>query len=246
MSDDTIDRDDPAMVEQRAAQRDPWVMYLVVRSDLERSSREVLLAAAEATVRCWDTLAGAEPHREAFSAWSARSFRKVSVRAKGKHWDRLLREYAGACGIARGEPLVCALVPRLRSENDAFLRGLQVYNPADARPFEPTPRDQMDPCAMLFACNPAVPMSLGKSVAQVGHAVLMCAMSAFAQRNSRLFHEWRERGHPSALLPFDAQSWALVRGAEGSVTVRDAGLTEVIPGSETVCAAPPGSVDRLR
>lgn len=246
MSDDTIDRDDPALVEQRAAQRDPWVMYLVVRSDLPCASSEVLLAAAEATVRCADTLALTPEHREAFAAWGERSFRKVSVRAKGKHWERLLREYPGACGLSRGEPLVCALVPRLRSANDAFLRGLQVYNPVDARPFEPTPLEAIDPRAMLFACNPSVPMSLGKSVAQVGHAVLICATSAFALQNPSVFEGWRDAGYPSAMLPFDAPTWAVAKRARGSITVRDAGLTEVIPGSETVCAVPPGMLSTGR
>lgn len=234
--------------EQRAAQLDPWVMYLVVRSDLDRTPAEVLLAAAEACVRVVHERAATDAHRAAFSEWSARSFRKVSVRAKGKHWDKLLREYApreGAIATARAEPVVCALVPRKRSTNDAFLKGLQVYNPSDAGPVEPTYAHEIKPPAdapapMLFALNPAVPMSLGKAVAQVGHAVLMCATSAFAQQNTELFQRWIDAGYPCALLPRAPLVWERARSLRGSMTVRDAGLTEVAPGSETVCAIAPG------
>ncbi|MFO0557825.1 MAG: aminoacyl-tRNA hydrolase [Polyangiales bacterium] len=234
--------------EQRAAQLDPWVMYLVVRSDLDRTPAEVLLAAAEATARVVDELSDTDAHRAAFSEWSARSFRKVSVRAKGKQWERLLREHcacspsAAALGFAREEPLVCALVPRKRSANDAFLRGLQVYNPTDLGPVEPTltheikiDDDARD--AMVFALNPAVAMSLGKSVAQVGHAVLMCATSAFARERPALVERWAERGYPCEILPREPAVWQRAKSAPGSITVRDAGLTEVTPGSETVRAA---------
>jgi peptidyl-tRNA hydrolase len=219
-------------------------MYLVVRSDLSRTPAEVLLAAAEATMRAVVSLADTDAHRAAFSEWSARSFRKVSVRAKGKHWERLLREYPGACGSARGEPLVCALVPRKRSDNDAFLRGLQVYNPGDPGPVEPTALDAIAPHAMLFACNHSVPMSVGKTVAQVGHAVLICATSAHARANPAVFSPWMDQGFPCALLARDEQTWRDAKAAIGSVTVRDAGLTEVVPGSETVCAVPPGALAR--
>lgn len=228
--------DDPAQVEARRAQTDPWVMYLVVRSDLERTPDEVLAAAAEATVRCTDTLSAAEAHREAFAEWSRRSFRKVSVRAKGKHWDRLVRDYAGASGSARGEPLVMALVPRKRSENDSFLRGLQVYNPEVSAVIGTSDEDALAPHTMCFALNPAVPMSLGKSVAQVGHAVLMCAWSAHARSHPDVISRWRNAGYPCAILPSTVERWDRFGAMGGCVTVRDAGLTEVAAGSETVRA----------
>ncbi|MBL8682270.1 MAG: hypothetical protein JNK05_24090 [Myxococcales bacterium] len=231
--------DDSAQVEARRAQTDPWVMYLVVRSDLERTPDEVLVAAAEATVRCTDALGDVDAHREAFAEWSRRSFRKVSVRAKGKHWERLVRDYAGSVGSARGEPLVMALVPRRRSENDSFLRGLQVYNPEVVAPIGASHEDAIVPHAMCFVLNPSVPMSLGKSVAQVGHAVLMCAWSAFARGHPEPFSRWRDTGYPSAILPSSAERWARFAATDGCVTVRDAGLTEVVAGSETVRAIPP-------
>jgi peptidyl-tRNA hydrolase len=228
--------DDPAHVEARKAQTDPWVMYLVVRSDLERTPDEVLVAAAEAAVRCTDTLGESEQHREAFGEWSQRSFRKVSVRAKGKHWERLLREYPGAPGHARGEPLVMALVPRRRSENDAFLRGLQVYNPAIAAPIGASREEELSPDVLCFVLNPSVPMSLGKSVAQVGHAVLMCAWSDSARADPEPFVRWRAREYPCAILESTAERWQRFGASPRCATVRDAGLTEVVAGSETVRA----------
>jgi peptidyl-tRNA hydrolase len=238
------EHEDPILTEARRAQTDPWVMYLVVRSDLERTPAQVLVAAARATVRCADELAGSDAHREAFAAWSARSFRKVSVRAKAKQWERLLREYPGACDEGAGEGFVRALVPRRRSENDGFLRALQVYTRADPWPADADAIGEPAEHAMAFVANPAVPMSLGKAVAQIGHAVLMSAWSPYARSTasaSTAYERWRIAGYPVSILASRPERWREARAQEGSVVVRDAGITEVVPGSETVCATPPGA-----
>jgi peptidyl-tRNA hydrolase len=237
----THDRDVPEEVRRRSAQEDPWVMYLVVCQDVPASASDVLLAAAQGTMRCAEAFRADPVWTERFAAWAERSFRKVTLRAKGTAWARLAA-YDGATGDVRGGvPLVRVLPPRLRSECDALLRGLQVYNPApESLPADVESAGEPPACAMRFVRNPGVAMSVGKQAAQIAHAVLMCAWSRWATdaRYAAAFGEWRARGYPRWLAPRDA--WSRVRATGDGVVVCDAGLTEVDPGSETVIALPPG------
>src|SRR5687768_11325234 len=124
----TNERDTPDQALARAAQQDPWVMYLVVRQDEPASAPGLFVAAAQATMGCIEAYETSAAWGAAFEAWSERSFRKVCLRAKGPAWAKLEAYDAGA-GRVRGVDVVRALPPRLRSERDALLRNLQVYNP---------------------------------------------------------------------------------------------------------------------
>ncbi|HEU4404187.1 MAG TPA: hypothetical protein VFS43_02670 [Polyangiaceae bacterium] len=236
----TNERDAPDRVLARAAQQDPWIMYLVVRQDSPVSADELFAAAAQATMRCDEAYRPSEAWAEAFAAWSERSFRKVCLRAKAAAWAKLDAYDAGRGG-AGGRDVVRALPPRLRSQCGALLRNLQVYSP-DPASLPPPPAAAPGPAgpAMTFAFNPAVAMSTGKAVAQISHAVLMCARSAWADdpRYAPAFAAWRAADYPVRFAPPGA--WAPLRADADGVVVRDAGLTEVDPGTETVLATPPG------
>lgn len=230
-------RDHPDSVLQRAAQQDPWVMYLVVDQTSQANASELLIAATQATMRCADTFSREPAFAPSFEAWSERSFRKVTLRAKGSALAKVLALPHGA-GLVEGLPAVIALPPRLRSECGPVLRSLQVFS-GDGVPEGP-PREQTRAPAMRFVQNPAVTMTLGKQLAQIAHAVLMCAWSPLAEdpRYRDAFAAWRAAGYPAVLLPGDA--FAELRAHGDGVVVRDAGLTEVTPGSETFLATPPG------
>ena len=224
------DRDAPERMAARSAQDDPWVMYLVVRSDRAVAPTTVYSAAARATVDCAARYRDADAWREAFAVWSARSFRKVTLRAKGSAWEKLAAYDHGA-DAAGDDALVRVLPPRQRSACDALVRNLQVYNP-DRATLPPDVFTAPPPDAMRFAINPAAVMSVGKTAAQVSHAVLMCAWSS--RTPPEALTRWAQAGHPCAFVAGDA--WEALRASEGAVVVRDAGLTEVTPGTETVAA----------
>jgi peptidyl-tRNA hydrolase len=192
----TNHRDAPDQVLQRVAQQDPWVLYLVVRQDVTVRASEVLLAAAQATMRCVEVHAQRPAWADAFRAWAERSFRKVSLRAKGAAWAKLAAYDAGIGQVGEVE-VVRALPPRLRSACDARLRNLQVYHPDTAGFADAPPAvDAATEPAMTFVFNPRATMSVGKQVAQVAHAVLMCAWSPLADdpRYRDAFAAWRAQG----------------------------------------------------
>jgi peptidyl-tRNA hydrolase len=89
--------------------------------------------------------------------------------------------------------------------------------------------------------NPDVPMTAGKAAAQVGHAtMLLAALLPPAELSS-----WQSAGFPCAVRTPEPADWKLLvpgddpAGAWQSrsvVAVRDAGFTEVAPGTVTVVA----------
>ena len=64
-------------------------MYLVVCTDRSAPRSALLLEAARATMLCTDAFASTPAWGESFRAWGERSFRKVTLRARGSAWSKL-------------------------------------------------------------------------------------------------------------------------------------------------------------
>jgi peptidyl-tRNA hydrolase len=208
-------------------------MYLVVRSDRVVAPQEVYTAAARATMDCVARHYDRDPWHDAFRQWSEQSFRKVTLRARGSAWARLAGYDHGSDRLG-DEALVRVLPPRRKSASDPLLRNLQVYNP-DRATLPPDVWLDVPPDAMCFAVNPTIAMSIGKTAAQIAHAVLMCAWSPRTDTQARA--RWTAAGYPCAIV--SGEAWTRLRTLPGAVVVRDAGLTEVAPGTETVVAVFP-------
>ena len=139
---------------------------------------------------------------------------KVVLRARSpSQWERVLAEPH----VAGGDGVV-ALPPRRRSERSETLTKIQ----AMSTELEPPPPDVDAP--LLSALNPAIEMSSGKTLAQIAHAAVMAADLGYDVSGARVIAPAR----------FDLLGCV--------AEVRDAGLTEVPPGTITVRVIIKGSV----
>ncbi|HEX4250068.1 MAG TPA: peptidyl-tRNA hydrolase [Pseudonocardia sp.] len=225
---DTSD-EDPAQV--RAM---PVVLRVERATPPERTP--LLEAAASAAVAvCLDPRAGAGGEwRDAVASWIGGRIRKVSRRARGAHWAAV-QELPGitvAVPSGTGVAEVRALVPGLVTEEPKEVSRLQIAGtdlPADT----PGPLVEGRPVVWL---NPAVELTVGKAAAQVGHASMILAASLPAADLAG----WYAGGLRCAVRVASESHWRAVLdaadGGRSTVLVRDAGFTEVAPGTVT-CAA---------
>ncbi len=236
-------RDDPDLVALRRAQEDPWVQYLIVCSDAPQPLAVTLGAVVRAVLDAAQRFPHDPRHAEAWAAWSARSFRKVTLRARGSAWQRCLALDA-AVGRVGEEVKVLALPPVLKSQRDPFLAKLQAWTPApDELPPDTTPWPMG--LVMPFALNAAATMRGGKAAAQVAHAALLL-WEAWHPRRPEAFALWRDAGQGCLFVSADPARWADLKATQACAVIRDAGLTEVAPGTETVLAMAPGVAECVR
>lgn len=224
-------REDPADPAEVLAM--PIVLHL---PKVEPPTRSALLAAAAAAAvaLCLDERSGpGGPWHPSLVAWTDARIRKVTRRARGAQWrgaqevDGLTVEIDGA--QAR------ALVPGPVGELDPLIRKLQIGGtdlPAD-EPGDP------EPGLPVLWVNAALQMTVGKAAAQVGHAsMLLAGAMSVAQAQG-----WSERGYRCSVRDADETQWVelcRLTATGRAVAVRDAGFTEVAPGSMTVIAVAPG------
>jgi hypothetical protein len=174
---------------------DPFRMYIVVRRGAFTTIDEGGRLAGIAAVAVLHEF-GADPE------WRARPG-KVVLRARSpSQWARVLEEPHAAASDG-----VVALPPRRRSERGEVLTKLQ----AMSTELEPPPESADG--RLLYALNPEITMSSGKTLAQIAHAAVMADE-----------------------LGYDVTQAKVIRGVAGHCVaeVRDAGLTEVPPGTITV------------
>ncbi|WP_033288457.1 aminoacyl-tRNA hydrolase [Amycolatopsis jejuensis] len=208
----------------------------------EPPGRTALLeaAAAAALAACLDerSAPGGE-WSEPVHAWLDNRIRKVARRARGAHWQAVLDLPGITVNVDGAEAR--ALVPGLVKDAPKEVSRLQISGselPADT-PGAP-PSD-----VPLLMLNPDVPMTVGKASAQVGHATMILAsllsdaeLATWADRGYRVAVRTPSPGRWKELCPIDdpEAGWRENR----VVAVRDAGFTEVDPGTITVLAQQPG------
>ncbi|MFB4316677.1 hypothetical protein [Actinomadura sp. 21ATH] len=207
----------------------PWAMQLVARAEKAAppAHSAVCAAAATAVVRLLTDPRATDPDGEWFpfvSRWEAGRIRKVTRRARGVRWPEV-QELPGVT-VEQDGAQVRAFVPGPVTEVPPELAKLQVAGldladvPEDAVPEPPKP-----PYAAI-ALNPDVPMTTGKAAAQSGHAAQLLLRQAGAAEVAA----WTEGGlrvHIARGIP-----WRRCVG-RATVAVRDAGFTEVPPGTMT-------------
>ncbi|WP_435871900.1 aminoacyl-tRNA hydrolase [Kitasatospora griseola] len=214
--------------------RDQYVLPLVVRLEkaeppgrtdaLETSARAVLTLLSDPRVT-----AGDGEWAERVKAWEDARIRKVVRRARGGEW-RKAGELPGIT-VTGGSAEVRVFPPIPLDGWPKELAKLQVSGTELDDPAEPGPAPEGVPVLWL---NPELEMSAGKTMAQTGHA----AQLAWWELDDAQRKEWAESGFPLAVRTASATDWPALTDGRLPV-VRDAGFTEIAPGSCTVVADHP-------
>ncbi|MEU9294767.1 aminoacyl-tRNA hydrolase [Streptomyces sp. NPDC048266] len=210
-----------------------FVLPLVVRMEREAppSRTDALETAARAVLEILTDARslGDGEWAQVMADWQDARIRKVVRRARGAEWRR-----ADALpGITvTGEEAEVRVFPPVPLDGwPKDLARLQVSGTELDDPAAPGPVPEG---AAVLWFNPGLGMSAGKAMAQAGHgAQLLWWAMAEDEREA-----WREAGFPLAVRTAAAGDWAGLTSS-GLPVVRDAGFTEIAPGSCTVVSAFP-------
>jgi peptidyl-tRNA hydrolase len=214
-----------------------WAMQLVVRAEKADppTHRAACAAAAMAVVHLLTDPRAVEVEgewHERVRTWEDVQIRKVARRARGVRWEAV-QELPGVLVDHEGAQ-ARAFVPGPVAEIPPELARLQVAG-LDL-PDEEGPKPPDGPYAAI-ALNPSVTMTTGKAAAQCGHA----AQLLLRQGDPREVLAWIAAGLPVHVV--GDVPWNECVGRATTV-VRDAGYTEVPPGTMTAISwlqgLPPG------
>ena len=202
-------------------------MPVVLRLERPPAARTpVLEAAARAALAvCLDdrALAGGEWH-DAVTTWVDARIRKIARRARGAHWAAV-QELPGVTVDVDGAQ-ARALLPGPVDDVPRVVARLQIGG-TDLPDDDPGPPP---PGVPVIWVNGTLGMTVGKAAAQVGHASMLDA----AARELTAVPSYAVRTAGRAQW---AQLCRSVARGE-AVAVRDAGFTEVAPGTITAITTP--------
>ncbi|NMH76660.1 peptidyl-tRNA hydrolase [Pseudonocardia xinjiangensis] len=203
-------------------------MPVVLRLERPPAPRTPVLeaAAAAALAVCLDPRAqpGGE-WRDAVATWVGGRIRKIARRARGAHWAAVQELPGVTCEVDGAEAR--ALLPGPVDDVPRTVSRLQIGG-TDLEPDDPGPLPAGRPVIWV---NVDLKMTVGKAAAQVGHASMLYA----AALRLTAVPEFAVREVGGAQW---AQLCDQVKRGE-AVSVRDAGFTEVAPGTITCIATPP-------
>ncbi|MEV2251838.1 aminoacyl-tRNA hydrolase [Streptomyces sp. NPDC050147] len=221
------------MAETTRDEAPQYVLPLVAR--IERAEPPHRTDALETAARAVLVMLGDERSRgdgewaQAMRDWQDARIRKVVRRARGAEWRRAEALPGITVTGKSAEVRVFPPVPLDGWPKD--LARLQVSGTDLDDPEAPAPADATAPVLWM---SPDVDMSAGKAMAQAGHG----AQLAWWELPDEERGAWRDAGYPLFVRTPDAAHWRELV-ASGLPVVRDAGFTEIAPGSCTVIADHP-------
>ncbi|MCX5268114.1 peptidyl-tRNA hydrolase [Streptomyces sp. NBC_00199] len=210
-----------------------FVLPLVVR--VEKSAPPARVDALETAARAvlmmlGDERSGGEGEwAQVMRDWQDARIRKVVRRARGAEWRRAA-ELPGITVTGKSaEVRVFPPVPL-----DGWPKELAKLQVSGTDLDDPEPPGAVEPGTVVLWMSPEVEMSAGKAMAQAGHG----AQLAWWELSDAERAAWREAGFPLAVRTAPPQRWRELT-VSGLPLVRDAGFTEIAPGSCTVVADHP-------
>ncbi|MEU5307562.1 peptidyl-tRNA hydrolase [Streptomyces sp. NPDC021562] len=210
-----------------------FVLPLVVR--MEKSAPPGRTDALETAARAVLTLLSDEralgdgEWAQAVRDWEDARIRKVVRRARGAEWRRA----EGLPGITlTGKSAEVRVFPPVPL--DGWPKDLAKLQVSGTELEDPEPPADADRSAPVLWLNPELEMSAGKAMAQAGHGAQL-AWWALPEEERRA---WRDAGLPLAVRTAEPAEWREL-ASSGLPLVRDAGFTEIAPGSCTVVADHP-------
>ncbi len=211
-----------------------YVLPLVVRLERDRPPErtDALEASARAVLTFLTdprTIEPDGPWHAAVDAWTDGRIRKVVRRARGAEWRRAATLDGMTLEHRTASVRVFPPVPL-----DGWPRELARLQVSGTELADSQHPDAPGPATTVLWLNPDLSMTAGKAMAQAGHAAqLTLAALAGPDRSA-----WAGAGFPLAVRTADRIRWQRLSGA-GLPMVRDAGFTEIAPGSVTVIGEHP-------
>ncbi|MCI3271699.1 aminoacyl-tRNA hydrolase [Streptomyces cylindrosporus] len=226
--------DSPFRSEPTARDEAPqFVLPLVVRIEkadppartdaLETAARAVLVMLSD------ERSVGDGEWAQVMRDWQDARIRKVVRRARGAEWRRA----EGLAGITvTGKAAEVRVFPPVPL--DGWPKDLAKLQVSGTDLDDPEPPVEAAPGVPVLWLNPELDMSAGKAMAQAGHG----AQLAWWELSDEERAAWRDAGFPLAVRNADPERWPELT-TSGLPLVRDAGFTEIAPGSCTVVADHP-------
>ncbi|MGW7110657.1 aminoacyl-tRNA hydrolase [Streptomyces xanthophaeus] len=216
-----------------------FVLPLVVRIEkTEPPARTDALETAARAVLVLLTDERAEGEGEWAAAvrdWQDARIRKVVRRARGAEW----RKAQTLPGITvQGHASEVRVFPPVPL--DGWPKELAKLQVSGTDLDDPAPPSPAGPGLPVLWFNPGLEMSAGKAMAQAGHAAQLAWWELTGAERAR----WQDSGFRLAVRTATPEGWAELNRS-GLPVVRDAGFTEIAPGSATVIADHPALRARL-
>ncbi|ATW51267.1 peptidyl-tRNA hydrolase [Streptomyces peucetius subsp. caesius ATCC 27952] len=223
-----------------------FVLPLVVR--IEKTSPPVRTDALETAARAvLEILAderstGDGEWARAVRDWQDARIRKVVRRARGAEWRKAgtlpgITVTGTAVDTQAGTAAEVRVFPPVPL--DGWPKELAKLQVSGTELEEPQPPAAPDPAHPVLWLSPEVEMSAGKAMAQAGHG----AQLAWFELSEAQREAWRESGFALSVRTAEPADWRALT-ASGLPVVRDAGFTEIAPGSCTVVADHPSLRER--